>query len=112
MNELVLSKIDDIIEYIKGSDDYVKYIDIKMRLDGNKDIMNIINNIKDLQKKIVKEESIGNSISALEKEIDEKIALLNSYPIYVEFSYLQEDLNNIFQEIKNRIEEYINDKVN
>ena len=110
MNELVLEKMDDITKSIRESADYIKYLEISEQLKDNEEIMNTIEDVKSLQKKIVKEEHNGNNIELLEKEIEDKLRLLNSYPIYVEFTYLQDDLNNTFQDIKNIIEKYINSK--
>ena len=108
----MLNKIDEIIDYLKRSDEYIKYCDISDKMKHNVEIMNIVNKVKDLQKKIVKEEFLGNKIDKLEEEINMNLELLNGYPIYQEFTYIQEDLNNTFQDIKNVIEKYINDKTN
>jgi Protein of unknown function (DUF964). len=112
LNELVLEKVESLVECIKESADYVKYLEISERLKKNKEIMNIIDEVKDLQKKIVKEEHNGNDFESLEKEIEKKLNMLNSYPIYVEFTYVQEDLNNTFQNIKDILEKYISSKTN
>jgi len=75
------------------------------------DIMDKINKIKSIQKEIVKLELEKKDISHLEKEIEEILSILNTYPIYQEYIYLQEDLDNTFQSIKIIIETYINDKL-
>ena len=108
----VLSKIDEIVEYIEESDTYIKYKEIEKKLEKDSDIMDKINKIKSIQKEIVKLEIANKDISLLEKEVDDILNELNTYPIYQEYNYLFEDLNNTFQEIKFIIENYLNNKIN
>ena len=112
LNEAVLEKIDEIIRYIENTEDYIKHSEISAKMKEDKEIISIINRIKDLQKAIVREMHIGNKVDHLEKEISINLDKLNSYPIYKEFTYLQEDLNNTFQDVKNVIEKYVNERVN
>lgn len=107
----VLSKVDEIVNYIEESDNYKKYKEIEKRLEKDSDIMDKVNKIKSIQKQIVKLEIEKQDVSNLEKEIEEILSILNTYPIYQEYIYLQEDLNNTFQSIKIIIENYINDKL-
>ncbi len=108
----VLSKIDEIVKYIEDSDTYKKYKELEKRLEKDFDIMDKINRVKSIQKEIVKLEIEKKDISNLEKEIEEIIVDLNTYPIYQEYNYLFEDLNNTFQEVKFVIEKYLNSKIN
>lgn len=112
LNNEVLEKVDEIVSYIENSDSYKKYQDISLKMKNDNDIMTRINSIKKIQKKIVKLESLKEDISPLEAEIESILEELNSYPIYQEYTYLLEDLNNTFQNIKTIIENYINDKLN
>ena len=112
LNNEVLEKIDDIVSYVKESDTYKRYLEVEEKMKNNLDIMDKINKIKSIQKEIVKLEIDKKDISSLEKEVDEIISNLNTYPIYQEYSYLLEDLNNTFQEIKFIIENYLNNKIN
>ena len=107
----VLEKVDEIVRYIEESDNYKKYKEIESKMEKDSDIMNKINKIKSIQKEIVKLDVENKDISHLEKEIDDILSILNTYPIYQEYIYLQEDLNSTFQSIKTIIENYINDKL-
>ena len=111
LNNDVLLKIDEIVNYIEESDNYKKYKEIGKKLEKDSDIMDKVNKIKSIQKEIVKLEIAKKDISSLEKEIEDILSILNTYPIYQEYIYLQEDLNGIFQSIKMIIENYINDKL-
>lgn len=112
MRDKILEKTDEIINIIKTSEEYQKYNDISRKMENNKDIMNLIDEVKKLQQKLVKEESLGKDISSIDKEINEKIKLLEEYPIYLEYTYLQEDFNNSIDLIKTSIEDYINNITN
>ena len=95
----VLSKIDEIVKYIEESDTYKRYKDIEKKLENDSDIMDNVNRVKSIQKEIVKLEFEKKDISNLEKEIEDILSVLNTYPIYQEYIYLQEDLDNTFQSI-------------
>ena len=107
----VLDKIDEIVKYIEESDDYKKYKEIEKKLENDSEVMNKVTKVKFIQKEMVKLEVEKKDISNLEKEVEEIISSLNTYPIYQEYIYLQEDLNNTFQNIKTIIETYINDNL-
>ena len=68
----------------------------------------LILDIKKCQKDIVNKQYRNEDITALEEKIKNDLDELNSYPIYLEYSYLQEDLNNLFQSIRGILENYIN----
>ena len=109
MRDKLNEKIDEMISIIKSSDEYKKYMEISSKMEQDEEIMTLIREIKELQKKIVKEESFGNDISTLDEDINKKIKLLEEYPIYLDYIYLQEDLNNTMQMIKESIEKYLYD---
>ena len=112
LNNDVLSKVDEIVKYIEDSDTYKKYKEIEKRLEKDSDIMDKINKVKSIQKEIVKLEIEKKDISIKEKKIEDILSSLNNYPIYQEYNYLFEDLNNTFQSIKFIIENYLNSKIN
>ena len=112
MRNKILEKTDEIIEIIKNSKEYQQYIEISNKMKDNKEIVSLINDIKKLQQKLVKEQSVGNDITVLDKEINDKLKILEEYPIYLEYLYLQEDLNNSINLIKESIEDYINNITN
>lgn len=112
MRDRVLSKTDEIIDIIKNSEEYRKYIEVSDKLKDHQEIMNLINDVKSLQKRIVKEESLGRDITFIDEEINKKLKQLEGYPIYLEYIYLQEDLNNSIQLVREKIENYINNITN
>lgn len=112
MKNNLLDGIDDIITIIESSDEYKKYQLLVKKMHNNKEITNLISEVKTLQQKLVKEEALGNDIKDIDNEIKEKLNELKEYPIYLEYTYLQEDLNNSILLVKEKLEKYINDLTN
>ncbi len=106
--EEVLKKLDELIELIKNNYNYKRYAELKEIMSSNKSIMSLMKEIKKLEQCIVKKEYNKLDTNEEEKKLKLLKEELNSYPIYLEYSYLQEDLNNDFQNIKKIIEDSIN----
>ena len=75
----------------------------------NKEIMNSIDLVKKLQKDIVRKNVSTDECSKIDKEIDQIISRLHDIPLYVEYDYVQKELNNTLQIVKSTIEGCIND---
>lgn len=112
MDNIILSKVEEIVNIIKNSNEYKKYMEVSNKMKNNKEIMNLIDEVKSLQKKLVKEQSLGNDISLIDEEINKKLKQLEEHPIYLEYTYLQEDLDNSISLVKTSIEKYINNITN
>ena len=106
MNDILLAT-DDFINYIKKTNDYKKYIKLKEMILNNKEIMDLIGDVKTIQKKIVKDKYNKKDISDLEKQLQDKIDKLENNPLYFEYDSIQKDLNMVFQIIKEYIEKNI-----
>lgn len=106
--EKVLKKLDELISLIKNTDNYKRYDELKKEMSKNDLIMSLIKNIKKTEQSIVKKEHNKMDTVEEEKKLEELKEELNSFPSYLEYSYLQEDLNNDFQNIKKIIEDSIN----
>ena len=70
--------------------------------------MTKINKIKSLQKEIVNLKYKNKEYKDKDLEIESILKELNSYPIYLEYDYLVEDLNYEIKYIKESIEDEIN----
>ncbi|MBQ7136838.1 MAG: YlbF family regulator [Bacilli bacterium] len=112
MRDKILNKVDEIIDIIRNSEEYYKYIEISNKLKEHEEIMGLIDDVKSLQKRLVKEESLNLDISYIDKEINQKLALLEAYPIYLEYIELQESLDHSIGIVKDGIEKYINNITN
>ena len=112
MNNQILNEVDKIIEFIKESDDYKDYIYLKDKLSKHEEANNLINEIKKLQKQAVKQEVNKMDTKELDNKIKENLDKLNKIPLYRDFIDKQEVLNDYYQTIKERLDEYFYNKMN
>ncbi len=105
MNNEILDKIDEIISKIENSDDYLKYLDLKSKIENNKNLVSLIREIKILQKDVVHHLDKN-------KLLDEKINELNNNPLYREYINVIYDINNTYMIIENNINNYFYNKIN
>ncbi len=105
MNKEILDKVDEIIKCIENTENYKKYLMLKEKLQSNKEIMLLINEIKLLQKDVVHH---------LDKkdELKKKLNKLEDYPLYREYNNTLLELNNTYTIMENRINKYFIDKLN
>lgn len=106
MNKNVIDKIDNLVSSIKKSDEYKNYIDILSKVENSDEIKDLSNEIKRINKELVKKPSVE-----LELLLKEKENLLNSIPLYLEYKYKLEDLNNLLLVVKNKIDNFIRELV-
>ncbi len=105
MND-ILKDVDYLKELIKDSKEYKEYKEIENKLDDNKEINEIVNSIKSLQKSIV---SKKNNNFDDEEKLQELFDLLNSYPLYNEYIKKSKELNILLTKIQKRFEEEFNE---
>lgn len=106
MVKLLNKAVEEVISVIQKSDDYQKCLELKEKMRQNKELMQLIENIKEAQKKYIKNGSQDK------KEIQVLEEKLSNYPIYVLYqqhlekinsmiSYVQDDLNEFFTQLLN-----------
>lgn len=106
VNKEILEKVDEVIIKIKKSKKYRDYQFLKKKLENNDRVQALISDIKQLQKEIVKEESLQQDTMNLEGALNEKLELLNRIPLYVEFIETQGELNTMYQLLKQELDDY------
>lgn len=107
MNKEIDNNIDKIINYIKTSNSYINYLKCKEQLSKDTYITNVIKEIKDVQKKIVRTNN-----KELEIKLEELKEILNTNPVYLEYLENLDDVNNMINIFENRINKYFNDLFN
>lgn len=107
MNNEILNKIDEIINYIENTPNYQRYLLIKEHMKDNQEINSLIGEIRVLQKRLV-----NNKRLDLEDELKKKTNLLNNIPLYREYLNTLDEINNVFNIIENELNKYFSDKVN
>ncbi len=107
------NKIDELFETIENSSEYLEYQNINKLLKNNREINDLIESIKELQKKSTKLEYTNNlKYKELDKEIKKKITILHRYPLYNEYLNKMNELNDILAMSSNMIEKYIEEIIN
>lgn len=114
LKKKVLVKIEELTSLIKEDQKYQEYLYLEEKMRENKEILDLISSVKAYQKEAVKEEVLGHKdkVSSLDKKIASILEKLETYPLYVDFSRRQKELNELFQMVKYRLEDYLEDKTN
>lgn len=104
-DKVILEKVDEIIEVIKTSSNYQKYLLLQEKMNSNQELISLIDEVKSLQKMIV---------NGKDKEIElkEKMALLEHNPLYREYNNTLNDINNEFAIVENTLNNYFDKKFN
>ncbi len=104
-NTEILNKVDEIIKEIEDSDNYKKYLKLKDEINNNKDLVILINKVRQLNKdythNLVKKE-----------ELDKVQNELNDHPLYREYLNTISVINNDLSIIENAINNYFIKKLN
>lgn len=109
---MINQKIDELFDAINESPEYNAYKNIGEVLEKDEEINELIKEIKELQQKSVHLEEAGNDeYKEIDKIIEEKVALLNSKPIYQEYLRRMNEFNDILAMSSNQIEKFINSKI-
>ena len=106
MNNLI-KEFNELIELIKDSDLYKKYIRLEELVKKSNDINKLVEDIKELQKKIVNLEHKNMSTKDLEEELNKKKVELNLIPLYNDYTESIDELNNMLLIIKNKFDNFI-----
>ena len=99
MNKGILDKVDEIINEIENGPEYHQYLLLKEKMQNDKELMKLINEVKVLQKDVVHH---------LDKKelLQEKMDALNDYPLYREYNNTLYEINNIYAIVENTINGY------
>lgn len=106
MNKKVIDRIDNLVNSIKNSNEYKEYIEILSKVNSCDEINTLTNDIKKLNKELVKKPSVELELLLKNKEKE-----LNSIPLYLEYKYKLEDLNNLLLVVKNRVDNFVSELI-
>lgn len=103
-----LNKLDEVVNIIKESKEYKNCIDLKNKMDSNEEIKLLVNKIKRLQKKYIRN-SYDTSIKKELEEVEKELKEIPIYNIYLEnlekvnemIDYVKDSLNDYFYELLN-----------
>ena len=106
------SSIEELFNAINNSNEYKEYKLIVNTLESNKEVIDLIEEIKKLQKEAVNlEYKNDDRYLELDKLIKEKENILNNNKDYQEYLSKLKDFNNTLLASSSLIEDYVTDKV-
>jgi len=109
---VIESSIENLFTEINNSNEYKEYINILNILKENKEVNNLIEEIKSLEKKATKLEYEKNKkYIEIDKQIEEKTKVLNSNKEYQEYLSKLKAFNNTLLASSSLLDEYIEEKV-
>lgn len=94
-------ELEEVINTIINSDDYKSCIQLKEKMSTNKEICELVDKIKVLQKKYVREN--GEEVLEELKLLEER---LNEIPIYVIYMEHLEKVNEMINYVKDELNDY------
>ena len=111
-NEEIEEKALELVKVIKASNDYKEYLELRKEIESNKEIMDLIDKVKMLQKAYVKSAYLDDKIK---QELDNELDRLESIPLYKEYLIKEKKINNIMINIKEGLnvifENILNNKI-
>lgn len=106
--EKLYKSLDEVITCIKESSEYKECIKIKEQMDNNTDLVELINKVKELQKKYIR----SNYDSNIKEELDKYESMLNEIPIYNIYLQKLEDVNTKIDYVKESLNTYFDELLN
>ena len=105
------NSLEDLIIYIKNTEEYKKCLELKNKMMSNSDISKLMDDIRNLQKKYIR----SNYDSNIKAELDRVNEELDNIPIYIIYcdnlnkvnemiSYINDELSDYFYKILNLYE--------
>ena len=101
------NRVDELIDYIRNSNEYQKCISLKKQMDENDYIKELVNKIKRLQKEYIKNNSI-----ATRDELDRLTTELNEIPVYYIYNQNLERINQKINYVKDSLNDYFDELLN
>ena len=109
---MIESSIEELFNSINNSNEYKEYKLIVNALESNKEVIDLIEEIKKLQKEAVNlEYKNDDRYLEVDKMIKEKENILNNNKDYQEYLAKLKDFNNTLLASSSLIEDYVTDKV-
>lgn len=105
---------DEIIKILKSDPNLKTYQELEIKINQDPYIKNELETIKQLQRDLVKAESLKNhtKIKALKNDYEKRLAVFLKRPLFQEYFDLQEHYNDILSFIKETLTSEINKELN
>lgn len=100
--------LEDVVSYIIQNEDYQECIRLKEQMSKNEDVVLLVEKIKSLQKKYIR----NHYSMELKKELDELEEQLNAIPIYHIYNEYLVKVNEMIEYVKDELNDYFYQVVN
>ena len=104
----IIKDVEELKDLLIESEEYKNYNDSLKRIELNKEINEVINNVKKLQKEIVNKTSKKEDTKLLNKELNNLYDKLFSISEYKEYIDNSKKLNELITSIQKNFEKYFN----
>ena len=94
-----------MINEIETSELYQKYLSLKEKINGNKELMELINKVRIMQKDVLHKVEDKDKLDLLVNE-------LNNHPLYREYNNTIYEINNIYGIIESNLNNYFDKIIN
>lgn len=102
------NSIEELIKIIVNSKEYQTCVELKKKMSENKELIELINDVKNLQKKYIK----SNYSEDIKQNLEEKEEMLKQIPIYIIYNENLEIVNWMVNTINEELSKYFYDKLN
>ena len=106
--EKLYKSLNEVIDCIKESTEYKDCLKIKEQMDSNEELVELINKVKELQKKYIR----SNYDSNIKKELDKYESKLKEIPIYNIYLTKLEEVNKKIDYVKDSLNDYFDQLLN
>lgn len=106
LNTDILGKVEEIVDIVQKLPQYQNYLKLEKKMQCHSQIPKLITKVKELQKQAVRLESQGYDVDAVENELLNLHHQLESIPLYCDFISVQQELDDVFSEVKQTIESF------
>lgn len=100
--EDVYNSLEQVIEVISKSDDYVACVKLKEQMRSNEDIVLLIDKIKKIQKKYIR----SNYDTEIKRELDSLEEQLMNIPVYYSYANHLAKVNEMIDYVRERLNVY------
>ena len=104
----IIKDVEELKDLLIESEEYKNYNDSLKKVESNKEINEVINNVKKLQKEIVNKTSKKEDTKLLNKELNNLFDKLFSISEYKEYIDNSKKLNELITSIQKNFEKYFN----
>lgn len=106
--EKLYKSLDEVINCIKESPEYKDCLKIKKQMDSNNELVELINKVKELQKKYIR----SNYDSNIKEELDKYESELKDIPIYNIYLSKLNGVNQMIEYVKDSLNDYFDNLLN